>query len=70
MQFLYVGNIMAVGILKCFKQKGISVPDEVSLVSFNDSPTAEFSNPTLSSIKVYAERMEEIGVTVLGQLMK
>jgi Transcriptional regulators len=64
------GDTMAVGILKCFKQKGISVPDEVSVVSFNDSPTAEFSNPTLSSIKVYTERMGEIGVTVLNQLFK
>jgi len=63
------GDTMAVGILKCFKQAGISVPEQVNIVSFNDSPTAEFSNPTLSSIKVYTEKMGAFGVGILTRII-
>ena len=63
------GDTMAVGILKYFKQQGISVPDQVNIVSFNDSPTAEFSNPTLSSIKIYTEKMGELGVEILTRIL-
>jgi LacI family transcriptional regulator len=67
---LFVANdTMAVGILKSFKQHHIRVPQEVNIVSFNDSPTAEFANPTLSSIKVYTELMGKRGVTMLIESM-
>lgn len=64
------GDTMAVGILKCFKKNGISVPDQINIVSFNDSPTAEFSNPTLSSIKVYTEKMGMFGVNILVRMLQ
>jgi DNA-binding LacI/PurR family transcriptional regulator len=48
----------AVGSMMALRSKGISVPDEVSVVSFNDEPICSFLTPTLSSV---AQPTTEIG---------
>ncbi len=39
------------GVLKGLKQQGISVPDELSVVSFDDVYLAEMSYPALTTIR-------------------
>lgn len=41
---------MAIGVLEYFKTVGIRVPDDVRLVGFDNSETAMYSNPTITSI--------------------
>lgn len=43
---------MAVGALSYFQQAGISVPDEVSVIGYDDTPSAEFSAPRLTSVHI------------------
>jgi DNA-binding LacI/PurR family transcriptional regulator len=49
---VFVGNDqMAIGILHAFAQAGITVPDEVSLIGFDDVPEAAYLNPALSTVR-------------------
>lgn len=43
---------MAVGALSFFQQAGIKVPDEVSVLGYDDTPSAEFTAPRLTSVHV------------------
>ncbi|MBE8219479.1 substrate-binding domain-containing protein, partial [Leptospira borgpetersenii serovar Ballum] len=42
---------MAVGALKALTDAGIPVPQQVSLIGFDNSPTAPFLSPALASVK-------------------
>ncbi|MES2151818.1 MAG: LacI family DNA-binding transcriptional regulator [Pseudomonadota bacterium] len=43
---------MAVGALSYFQQVGIAVPGDVSVLGYDDTPSAEFSAPRLTSVHI------------------
>jgi LacI family transcriptional regulator len=43
---------MAVGALSYFQRLGIDVPGEVSVIGYDDTPSAEFSAPQLTSVHI------------------
>ncbi|UGQ45974.1 LacI family DNA-binding transcriptional regulator [Massilia endophytica] len=43
---------MAVGALSYFQQAGIAVPQQVSVLGYDDTPSAEFTAPRLTSVHV------------------
>ncbi|PWF46098.1 LacI family DNA-binding transcriptional regulator [Massilia glaciei] len=43
---------MALGALSFFQQAGIAVPQQVSVIGYDDTPSAEFSAPRLSTVHV------------------
>lgn len=43
---------MAVGALSYFQQVGIAVPGDVSVIGYDDTPSAEFSAPRLTSVHI------------------
>jgi LacI family transcriptional regulator len=47
-----VSDIIALGSLKALKSRGLSVPEDISLVGFDDLPTSAMSDPPLTSVKV------------------
>lgn len=53
---------MAVGIYKAINEEGLSIPEDISVVSFDDIEIAQFMTPTLSSVKMKAEEMGQIAV--------
>lgn len=42
---------MALGVLRAFTEKGVRVPDQVSVVGFDDIPESEFFSPPLTTIR-------------------
>lgn len=58
-------DAMAIGALKALREEKISVPEDVSIISFNDTTTAEFANPSLSSVHVDTHEMGRVGMNVL-----
>jgi LacI family transcriptional regulator len=58
-------DIIAFGVLKALREAGIRVPDEVSIVGFDDLPTAALMDPPLTSIAV---SKREIGSTAMRRL--
>jgi LacI family transcriptional regulator len=43
---------MAVGVLSCFLENGISVPRDVSVIGYDDTDSAAFSAPRLTSVNM------------------
>jgi len=50
-------DTIASGICMRFKEKGIRVPEDISIIGFNDIPEAKTNNPPLTSIKVPLSEM-------------
>lgn len=63
--FFLASDPLAVGALRALQEAQIRVPEEVSLIGFNDSSIAKYVYPTLSSVKVYTELMGETSVELL-----
>ena len=48
---LFCGNDkMAVGAIRCLHERGLRVPEDVSVVGFDDLPYARFLTPALSTV--------------------
>ena len=56
---------IALGALKAFEENGIRVPEDVSVVGFDDMPFAEFSTPPLTTVRVAKEEMGRLAVRIL-----
>lgn len=56
---------MALGVLSCLHEQGIKVPDEISVISFDDIEAAAFMNPRLSTVKIHGEEMGKTAVKLL-----
>ena len=65
-----MNDIIAVGALLALRDAGISVPEQVKVVGFDDSIYATLTTPTLTSIKRYPERMARQGCAVLLDLIQ
>jgi len=48
-------DLMAIGVLRALAERGIAVPQEMSVVGFDDIHLAEFANPPLSSVRMSRE---------------
>ena len=67
---VFVGNdLMAVGALDVLKASGRSVPSDVALVGFDDSPVALSTNPTLTTMRQPFERISHEMVRLLLQVI-
>ncbi|MDU1313622.1 MAG: LacI family DNA-binding transcriptional regulator [Clostridium septicum] len=50
-------DTMAVGAYKAVAEKDLKIPEDISILSFNDIPTAKYMIPSLTTIRVYTEFM-------------
>mgnify|MGYP003346564478 FL=1 len=61
-----VASLMsAVGVLAALHDAGIRVPDQVSVVAFNDHPFADHTAPPLTTVRMPSRRMGEEAVRLL-----
>jgi LacI family transcriptional regulator len=59
---------MALGALSCFHEAGIRVPQDVSVIGYDDVPSAAYSAPRLSSVHIPWREMTRSGVAALLKL--
>ena len=65
---LFIANdSMAAGSYKAAYELGLSIPDDISIVGFNDIPTAKYMIPPLTTARLYMEFMGEHAVQLLEQ---
>jgi len=61
---------MAIGALKRIKQQGLRVPEDISLVGFDDIPFARYCDPPLTTIAQPAEAFGQKAVEMLIALIE
>lgn len=63
---LVSNDSMAIGALAALRQAGISVPEQVSVIGFDDIPGLDFINPALTTVGV---PLAEIGVAAVTRAL-
>ena len=57
----------ALGTLKRLQQEGYSIPDDISVVSFNDTPRSALVSPSLTSVSVNTMEMANTALRMLAE---
>ncbi|WP_332633318.1 LacI family DNA-binding transcriptional regulator [Halalkalibacter flavus] len=63
--FFIASDAMAIGAMRACHELGIKIPEDISIVSFNDVEMASFTQPALTTVKVYTEEMGKAAVKLL-----
>ena len=58
-------DLSAIGAIWAFQEAGLSVPQDISVVGFDDVPLAVFSNPQLTTIRQPLQQMGQIAAKTL-----
>jgi DNA-binding LacI/PurR family transcriptional regulator len=58
-------DLSAIGAIWAFREAGLCVPQDISVVGFDDVPLAVFSNPELTTIRQPLQRMGQIAAKTL-----
>jgi DNA-binding LacI/PurR family transcriptional regulator len=62
-------DISAIGAIWAFREAGLRVPEEVSVVGFDDIPGAAYANPSLTTVRQPLSRMGQIAAqTVIERI--
>lgn len=61
---------MAIGAYKAIVEEGYSIPEDISIIGFDDIITAKFLTPALTTVKVYTDFMGESAVDILLERIK
>lgn len=67
--YIVGSDTMATGCLKALNEHHIAIPNQVSLISFNDTPMAQYTHPSLSSVRIYTDIMAETAVSLFAERM-
>jgi len=58
-------DMMALGAIRAARQRGLSVPDDVSIVGFDDTELMRFTDPPLTTVHQPGTRIVDYAVDVL-----
>ena len=66
---VFTSDLLAAAGLGAARERGIAVPDELSIIGFDDSPLAALASPPLTSVRVdYAEFGEAAAAALLAAI--
>ncbi|WP_300381432.1 LacI family DNA-binding transcriptional regulator [Clostridium sp.] len=68
--FFTANDAIASGVIKGLKEKGVKVPDEISIIGFNDTIISQYVNPPLPAIRVRIEYLAEVAVELMLERLK
>jgi alanine racemase len=58
-------DLMALGAIRAARQRGLSVPRDVSVVGYDDSPLIAFTDPPLTTVRQPVQQMASAAVSAL-----
>ncbi|WP_368253383.1 LacI family DNA-binding transcriptional regulator [Clostridium paraputrificum] len=58
-------DIIALGAIKAMNEKGIKIPEDVSIVGFDDIPFSDMINPPMTTVRVDVERLGKVSINRL-----
>lgn len=62
-----VNEECAIGAAAVLKENGISIPADISIISFNDTPRSALVDPPLTSISAHVEEMSRVALRLLAE---
>jgi DNA-binding LacI/PurR family transcriptional regulator len=65
-----INDLVALGLLRGFHKYSVTVPGDISILGFDDSPYSEMTSPPLSTIQVQSEQMGSMAAMLLLQDIK
>ena len=63
-------DLIAVGAMKAFKAKGYRIPEDVSIIGFDNVPYANVAEPPLTTVHVPKKEMGRTAVLRLGEILE
>lgn len=60
--FFAVNDIMAAGAMRAFTERGVRIPEEVSIVGMDNMPFGGITNPALTTLDVPKRQISELAV--------
>lgn len=63
-------DLMALGAIDLVRSRGMTVPDDVSVIGFDDSPLVAFTDPPLTTLRQPVEAMCRSAVTTLVAMIE
>lgn len=63
--FFAENDVVAAASIRAFKTRGIRIPEDVSIIGFDDIPICEMMEPTITTMRSFKTRLGEIAVDVL-----
>ncbi|MBS6646701.1 MAG: substrate-binding domain-containing protein, partial [Clostridiaceae bacterium] len=67
--FFVDNDTIAIGVMRALQEKGYKIPEDISIVGFDDLNFGLVSNPPLTTVHVYKREMGEIAVRELAEAM-
>ena len=67
--FAFNDNV-AVGVMRAARARGLSIPDDLSVVGFDDSELAEIVVPALTTVRQPLAEMGRMAVSLLMRLLE
>lgn len=61
---------MALGVYEALRQRGLRVPDDVSVVGFDDLPEARWSSPPLTTVRQPLADMGRMAVRIIQRIVR
>jgi LacI family transcriptional regulator len=62
--------MIALGAMKALIEKGYRIPEDISLIGFDDLDSCEISTPRLTTIRVFKQEMGQLAVRRLRDVIK
>ncbi|MEG2289728.1 MAG: LacI family DNA-binding transcriptional regulator [Clostridium sp.] len=67
--FFIASDPMAIGAYRAALESGYKIPEDISIIGFDDIYTSQFLTPALTTVKVYTDFMGKVAVeTLMGRL--
>lgn len=63
-------DALAIGAIRAIQAAGLSIPEDVSLIGFNDLSVSKYVSPALSTVRCYTTWMGEIAVQMILELIR
>ncbi|SEQ18821.1 transcriptional regulator, LacI family [Faunimonas pinastri] len=64
-----IADLLAVGVISAAREMGVTIPDDLSVVSFDDIPYAHLLNPPLTTVHQSADEFGRVSARLLVDLI-
>ncbi|MDD3172287.1 MAG: LacI family DNA-binding transcriptional regulator [Herbinix sp.] len=68
--FFADNDMIALGAMKALIEKGYRIPEDISLIGFDDLDSCEISTPRLTTIRVFKQEMGQLAVRRLKDVIR